>query len=170
MTIEERFADIISAYPDIVSTEQLQEIFGICKTNIYFLKRDGFLPYEKKCDRLVHYHEVRLMDALTFLFEKEIAEESFHAHIKRLYNEELERYPDVLTTENVMVITGYGKTSVNNWILYERLKALKRGRKSFVPRIYLEDFLPSADYNGIQVKSEKHKKIISIVNASAKLC
>ena len=117
--------------------------------------------------RLVHYHEVRLMDALTFLFEKEIVEESFNAHIKRLYAEELERYPDVLTTENVMVITGYGKTSVNNWILCERLKALKRGKKSFVPRIYLEAFLSSADYNGIQVKSKKHKKIISIAKAAA---
>lgn len=165
MTIEERFADVLSVYPDIISTTQVQEICGICRTKAYFLKRDGLIPYEKKRDWLTHYHEMRLMDVLAFLYKKELVEDAVRACIRQLYATEIKKYPDVLTTDNVMEITGYGKTSVNNWILHKKLKALKRGKKSFVPRVYLEQFLSSVNYSSIQVKSTKHKGIISTAEA-----
>lgn len=165
MTDKDRFEDAFSAYPDIISTKQLQDICGICKTKVYFLKRDGLIQYEKKLDRLTHYHEIRLEDVLAFLRKKEHEENAFRACIEQFYAAEIEKYSDVLTTDCIMEITGYGKTSVNNWILHKKLKSLKRGRKSFIPRIYLMEFLTSATYASIQVKSPKHKATINAINA-----
>lgn len=41
------------------------------------------------------------------------------------YTELIEKFPDVITADDVSKLTGYGKTSVNNWCKAGHLKSFK---------------------------------------------
>ena len=46
-------------------------------------------------------------------------------HLRLYYTELLSDYPNVLTTQAVSKITGYGKTSINNWCNQGHIRTLQ---------------------------------------------
>ena len=61
-------------------------------------------------------------------------------HLRLYYTELLSGYPDVLTTQAVSKITGYGKTSINNWCNQEHIKSFRKNNVNHIPKIYLVEF------------------------------
>ena len=78
--------------------------------------------------------------------------------MRQLYEAELERYPDVLSTRQISDFTGYEKSSVERWCTTGHLKHFFIRKKFLVPKDYLLEFIESPYYIGIAVKSKIHKK------------
>ncbi len=64
-------------------------------------------------------------------------------HLQLYYTELLSGYPDVLTTQTVSKITGYGKTSINNWCNQGHIKSFQKNNVNHIPKIYLVEFFCS---------------------------
>lgn len=60
----------------------------------------------------------------------------------------LEPYPDVLSVDEVVQITGYGSSSVVKWCKKEDLQHYCIGRKFFVPKTWLQEFMLSERFWG----------------------
>ena len=61
-----------------------------------------------------------------------------------LYDIELlSGYPDVLTTQAVSKIAGYGKTSINNWRNQGHVKSFRKNNVNHIPKAYLVEFFCS---------------------------
>ena len=72
----------------------------------------------------------------------------------------LSSYKDVLSTSEVCKLTGYGKTSINNWCSSGHLKAFKRCNVNYIPKIYLVEFLCSPYCRSVTRKSDWHIKTL----------
>lgn len=72
----------------------------------------------------------------------------------------LSKYPDVLTANDVVKLTGYVKTSVNNWCRKGCLKSFKRNGINYIPKVYLIEFFCSPYFRTIVRKSNWHIYIL----------
>ena len=61
-------------------------------------------------------------------------------HLRLYYTELLSGYPDVLTTQVVSKITGYGKTAINNWCNQGHIKSFRKNNVNHIPKVYLVEF------------------------------
>ena len=82
--------------------------------------------------------------------------EDMHGYYKKL----LSKYPDVLTADDVVKLTGYVKTSVNNWCRKGRLKSFKKQGCNYIPKVYLIEFFCSPYFRTIVRKSNWHIYIL----------
>lgn len=73
--------------------------------------------------------------------------------IHEYYREMLAEYPDVLTTTDVVHLTGYVKTAVNNWCKNGHLQSFKKNRVNHIPKVYLIEFFCSSYFRTIVRKS-----------------
>ena len=74
-------------------------------------------------------------------------------HLRLYYIELLSDYPDVLTTQVVSEITGYGKTSINNWCNQGHIKSFRKNNVNHIPKVYLVEFFCSTYFRTITRKS-----------------
>ena len=77
-------------------------------------------------------------------------------HLRLYYIELLSDYPDVLTTQVVSEITGYGKTSINNWCNQGHIKSFRKNNVNQIPKVYLVEFFCSTYFRTITRKSPWH--------------
>ena len=77
-------------------------------------------------------------------------------HLRLYYIELLSDYPDVLTTQVVSEITGYGKTSINNWCNQGHIKSFRKNNVNHIPKVYLVEFFCSTYFRTITCKSPWH--------------
>ena len=73
-------------------------------------------------------------------------------HLRLYYTELLSGYPDVLTTQAVSKITGYGKTSINNWCNQGHIKSFRKNNVNHIPKVYLVEFFCSTYFRTITRK------------------
>lgn len=76
------------------------------------------------------------------------------------YKELLSKYPDVMTANDVVKLTGYVKTSVNNWCRKGHLKSFKKNGINHIPKVYLIEFFCSPYFRTIVRKSNWHIYIL----------
>jgi transcriptional regulator with XRE-family HTH domain len=154
------FADILEKYPQIISQQQAAEICQVSVQTIREWEKSGDLPFSPKIDKLLHYHQIRLDDLLTCLYIKECLHDSESFYMKQLrkfYTHKYKTHSDMLLIRDVVVITGFGKTTVVNWMNNGRLKGYNRGRIYRIPKIYLIDFVCGSYYRKIIRKSKIQK-------------
>jgi hypothetical protein len=72
----------------------------------------------------------------------------------------LQKYPDVLDTLLISRITGYGKTSINNWCNKNKLQHFLNKGRNRIPKVYLIDYFCSVHFRTIARKSDWHKKVL----------
>jgi len=169
MDFEKYYAPIMEQYPEYVTQEQMCEICGISKKTAYKLERCGKIPYSVEIDHLIHTHRIKLMDVLTYLFERECRQEADSNYIlsmREFYERQFAGYPDVVKMSDIEKMTGFSKTGITQWINRKELKPLmnKKGlmKKGFyVPKEYLINFLVSPTYRRIKNKSQKQKNDIA---------
>ena len=125
------------AVPDVITKDQLYRICHISKSTALYLLQSGKIPCEYT-GRKTRCYKIKKEDVIAYLENRKVFPESYSApagwykgdytvqmeeqvppivqeHLQLYYTELLSGYPDVLTTQEVSKITGYGKTSINNW-------------------------------------------------------
>ena len=75
---------------------------------------------------------------------KELPEEVLSC-MHRYYEKLLSDYKDVVTVKEVTALTGYAKTTINNWCNRGQLKSFRKGQLFYIPKVFLADFFLLAD-------------------------
>ena len=174
----------LQGYPSYISKEQLCKICHISKRTALRLLEDGSIPC-KSNGKQTRKFQIALADVEAFLLKRQArikinpreARNVYHpmnAEMKSLLPhvvmEWLEPYPDVLSVDEVVQITGYGSSSVVKWCKKEDLQHYCIGRKFFVPKTWLQEFMLSERFWGIHVKSHIHRQsLVSLERAARSL-
>lgn len=72
------------------------------------------------------------------------------------YTRLLAKYKDVVTVKEVVDLTGYAKTTINNRCNRGQLKAFRKGKLFYIPKVSLADFFCSLTFRSITRKSLWH--------------
>ena len=69
--------------------------------------------------------------------------------MREYYAELLENYKDVVTVREVVALTGYARSTVNNWCSRGMLKSFRKGNLFYIPKVFLIDFLCSVYFRTV---------------------
>ena len=175
---------MLQGYPSYISKEQLCKICHISKRTALRLLEDGSIPC-KSNGKQTRKYQIALADVEAFLLKRQArikinprearnVYRPMSAEMKSLWphivTDWLEPYPDVLSVDEVVQITGYGSSSVVKWCKKENLQHYCIGRKFFVPKTWLQEFMLSERFWGIHVKSHIHRQsLVSLERAARSL-
>ena len=179
MEISNEYQEIINKYPQYVSKNQMFQICKISPITALHLFDNGLVPVIKS-DKCTHKYRVAVVDIVAYLVDKgEYPEKyqfsrrpkesatiiypsdndipKFRDYLERVFEE----YDDVLTSMQILRITGYVITTVNRWIEKKWVKAFLVKRSYRIPKQCLLDFFASQEYFALQ---NKPQKIIDVIN------
>ena len=126
--VKQTYFDVIKAYPEYVTQQQAAQICGREVQVISRLEKAGVIPYTKAIDGRLHYHKIKTIDVLMYLYNRDYqqANDSAYMHcLKSFYIEKYKNYADCLYSCDVSEMTGYSMTSVQKWVNNGYLKARK---------------------------------------------
>ena len=174
----------LQGYPSYISKEQLCKICHISKRTALRLLEDGSIPC-KSNGKQTRKYQIALADVEAFLLKRQARIKINPREARNVYRpmsaemksllphvvtDWLEPYHDVLSVDEVVEITGYGSSSVVKWCKKENLQHYCIGRKFFVPKIWLQEFMLSERFWGIHVKSHIHRQsLVSLERAARSL-
>lgn len=175
---------MLQGYPSYISKEQLCKICHISKSTALRLLEDGSIPC-KSNGKQTRKFQIALADVEAFLLKRQARIKINPREARNVYRpmsaemksllphvvtDWLEPYPDVLSVDEVVQITGYGSSSVVKWCKKEDLQHYCIGRKFFVPKTWLQEFMLSERFWGIHVKSHIHRQsLVSLERAARNL-
>ena len=175
---------MLQGYPSYISKEQLCKICHISKRTALRLLEDGSIPC-KSNGKQTRKFQIALADVEAFLLKRQARIKINPREARNVYRpmsaemksllphvvtDWLEPYHDVLSVDEVVEITGYGSSSVVKWCKKENLQHYCIGRKFFVPKIWLQEFMLSERFWGIHVKSHIHRQsLVSLERAARSL-
>lgn len=144
---------------DYVSKEEFYKLCHISKKTAYKLIKSGRIKAVKQKCASRHCYEIPISEIerlesvrcyLNKLREEEISK------VKEYYCEKLQKYPDVITSEDVQTITGYAKETVRKWIQSGKLVGMVYKSKYVISQNDFLDFVISSHFVGITRKSHEH--------------
>ena len=91
---------------------------------------------------------------------KELPEDTL-IRMRDYYTKLLSKYKDVVTVKEVVDLTGYVKTTINNWCNRGQLKAFRKGQLFYIPKVFLADFFCSLTFRSITHKSLWHVQTLN---------
>lgn len=169
--------------PDIMSKEQFRLACGISKRTALYYLQAGLIPHIST-GKGTHKYLIRKTDVINFLKkrssdpQKYLPPENWYKFntlsvgefdntreyipipdaeaLRGYYTAKLCDLPDVLSPDAVSRVTGYDRKTINNWASSGRLRSLMVGKKRFIPKCYLVDWLCSPAYNSIGNKTKAH--------------
>ena len=144
---------------DCVSKEEFYKLCRISKKTAYKLIKSGRIKAIKRNCGSLHCYEIPIseierLESIRYYINK-LREEEI-SKVKEYYSEKLQSYPDVITSEDVQVITGYVKETVRRWIQGKKLVATVYKSKYIITKNDFLDFVTSPSYVGITRKSQEH--------------
>ncbi len=172
----------LQGYPSYISKEQLCKICHISKRTALRLLEDGSIPC-KSNGKQTRKYQIALADVEAFLLKRQARIKINPREARNVYRpmsaemksllphvvtDWLEPYPDVLSVDEVVEITGYGSSSVVKWCKKEDLQHYCIGRKFFVPKTWLQEFMLSERFWGIHVKSHIHRQSLASLERAAR--
>lgn len=172
----------LQGYPSYISKEQLCKICHISKRTALRLLEDGSIPC-KSNGKQTRKFQIALADVEAFLLKRQARIKTNPREARNVYRpmsaemksllphvvtDWLEPYPDVLSVDEVVEITGYGSSSVVKWCKKEDLQHYCIGRKFFVPKTWLQEFMLSERFWGIHVKSHIHRQSLASLERAAR--
>lgn len=172
----------LQGYPSYISKEQLCKICHISKRTALRLLEDGCIPC-KSNGKQTRKYQIALADVEAFLLKRQARIKINPREARNVYRpmsaemksllphvvtDWLEPYPDVLSVDEVVQITGYGSSSVVKWCKKEDLQHYCIGRKFFVPKTWLQEFMLSERFWGIHVKSHIHRQSLASLERAAR--
>lgn len=72
-----------------------------------------------------------------------------------------EKYPDVLTVKQLQEALSIGKNSAYNLIKSKKIKSIKIGSKTLIPKVFLIEFVENSCYN------DSNNGLASVINGGA---
>lgn len=168
--------------PEIITKDQLYQICHISMSTAQYLLQSGKIPCEYS-GKQTRCYKIKKKDVIAYLEDRKVFPDSYSApagwysghytvrmqanvppvileDMHDFYTELLAKFPDVITAGDVSKLTGYGKTSVNNWCKAGHLKCFKRRNINHIPKVYLIDFFCFAYFRTITQKSDWHIKML----------
>ena len=173
---------MLQGYPSYISKEQFCKICHISKRTALRLLEDGSIPC-KSNGKQTRKFQIALADVEAFLLKRQARIKINPREARNVYRpmsaemksllphvvtDWLEPYPDVLSVDEVVQITGYGSSSVVKWCKKEDLQHYCIGRKFFVPKTWLQEFMLSERFWGIHVKSHIHRQSLASLERAAR--
>ncbi|MDF1494579.1 hypothetical protein [Caproiciproducens sp. CPB-2] len=157
-------------YPEYMTQKEMAAMLTICKSKVYDLQRCGQIPFEYDITAKGRQQQIKTTDILRYQYElicfNEI-DSDFTDMLRSYFEKRLKEYPKLLITADIQRFTGYVKTTVNNWIERNLLKALcyqnqrikspQLGKGTLITKEAFIDFLTSPYYRNISRKSTLHK-------------
>jgi hypothetical protein len=173
-------------YPEYVSLDQLYRICGIAKRSALYLIRNDIIPSIDTEKRTWRY-KIALDDVITYLRRREqwgsmippgaVSSRTKHPKKPRrtfaslitqgeesaiaeyfafIYND----YPDVLTTPDIVEMTGFAKRTVLQLLKDGEIDALRVSGKYMIPKQYLLSFVQTPRFIEAKSNSENYIKIL----------
>ena len=132
---------------------------GISKSTGYKLMKNRKVEYVKCREGLLHFYKIPIEEAYRYVQEKELKNKlprDYQERIKKYYSDKLKRYNDLITSKDIVEITGYTRETIRNWIKKEKILGVICRRKFCVAKEDLLNFLISPYYFSIIRKSKTH--------------
>lgn len=142
-----------------VSKEEFYKLCRISKKTAYKLIKSGRIKAIKRNCGLLYCYEIPTSEIQRFesvrCYINKLREDEI-SKVKIYYSEKLRSHPDVITSEDVQIITGYVKETVRRWIQSGKLVAIVYKSKYVIAKNDFLDFVTSPSYVGITRKSQEH--------------
>ncbi len=171
MNFNEYYHSVIDRYPEYVTQKEMCSILGICTSTAYSIQKKGIIPFEYVNTPEGRRQQIKITDILLYQYKKMCfseLENEFIESLRNYYQKQLRDFPQLLPVSDIVRFTGYGKTTVNNWIMRNELKPLtyknkriqsfNRGKGSLITKDSFLDFLTGTYYRRIIRKSNIHKE------------
>lgn len=144
---------------EFVSKEEFYKSCRISKKTAYKLIKSGRIKAIKRKCASRHCYEIPISEIERFesvrCYINKLREDEI-GKVKEYYSEKLQSYPDIITSEDVQIITGYVKETVRRWIQSGKLVATVYKSKYIITKNDFLDFVISPSYVGITRKSQEH--------------
>ena len=164
--------------PDVINKDQFYRICHISKSTALHLLQSGKVPCEYSGKRTRCY-KIKKEDVKKYLEERAIYPELYTAPkgwygvgdsrqpdiemndelleaMHKYYTKLLRKYKDVVTSKEIVEITGYSKSTVNRWCSTGVLKSFIKGQIYCIPKVFLVDFFCSFYFRSLVRKSLWH--------------
>ena len=132
---------------------------GISESTGYKLMKNRKVEFVKCREGLLHFYKIPIEEAYCYLREKQLKKElpdDYQKRIKKYYEDKLKPYDDLITSKDIIEITGYGKEAIRNWINSEKILGVIYRGKFRIAKDDVLDFLISPYYFSITRKSKTH--------------
>lgn len=162
---------IIDHSSEYVTQKEMCAILGVCQSTAYAIEKNGLIPFEYVSTSEGRRQQIKVADILLYQHKKMCFEEIENEYVECLrgyFQKRLSNFPQLLLVSDIMLFTGYAKTTINNWIQKNELKSLRyknkriqsfsRGKGSLITKNSFLDFLAGPYYRNITRKSEAHKE------------
>ena len=144
---------------EFLTKAEFCDFCGISESTGYKLIKNQKVKFIKCREGLLHYYKIPIEEAYRYLREKEAKNElpgECQKRIKKYYEDKLKPYDDLITSNDIMEITGYSGEAVRNWINGGKLLGVVIRKRFCVAKEDLLDFLISPYYFSIIRKSQTH--------------
>lgn len=168
--------------PDVISKDDFYRLCHISKSTALHLLRSGKVPC-KFSGKKTRCYIIRKADVRKYMEQRAVFPELYSApqgwyggHYQSTVQkempeemlQEMRTYStklladcrDVLTTPEIVKLTGYGRTAINNWCAKGYLKHFKKGVNNLVPKVFLVEFFCSLQFRSITRKTPWHVKTL----------
>ncbi len=166
--------------PDVMTKDQFYRICHISKATARYLLQSGTVPchYTGKKTRC---YTIRKEDVQEYLRKRSNHPEDYTAtagwygtkrsksigmpkqlsaetlgKLHSYYTALLVNYPDVLSTNEIVELTGYSRITVNKWCNENCVPHFFRKRTNYIPKTLLIDFFCSERFRNISKKTKWH--------------
>lgn len=169
--------------PDVINKDQLYRICHISKTTAMYLLRSGKIPcsYTGKKTRC---YNIKKEDVKAYLEDRVVFPEAYSAPVgwysgkhslpkiklempepiyedmHEYYAELLKNYKDVISSGDIVKLTGYSKSAINGWCAKGHLKAFQKRNVYVVPKVILVDYFCSQYFRTIIRKTDWHIRVL----------
>jgi len=186
----EKYATLKNRYPDFLSLDELSRVCKISKRSARYLVEHGIIPaldtgkqtwrYQIKTDDVIRYLQLReklgsmippgavssrtkkrnnphFGNRKTFSRYITSGQECYvMEYFKHIYSD----FDEILTTAEVVVMTGLNKSTVLKLLKAGKIKSLEARPKYLIPKKYLLEFVVTRRYIEAKTDSESFKKIL----------
>lgn len=97
---------------------------GISESTGYKLMKNRKVEFVKCREGLLHFYKIPIEEACRYLREKEVKNklpDDYRKRIKKYYKDKLKSYDNIISSKDIIEITGYGKEAIRNWINSEKI-------------------------------------------------
>ncbi len=169
--------EIKNNYPQTISKEDLYKILHISKRKATWILENGYIPFHKT-NRETWKYKINLDDVISFVenyvlnadkynttpkgfpTSLSLCAKSFDKNDFKLWlNDEWVYEKEIMINTDVVTLTGYTISAVNQWLLSGKLLNVKTQSGIFTTKEWLIDFY--CNYLNIIVnKCDKHQKLL----------
>ena len=142
-----------------VMKKEFCELCGISPSTAYKLLKSKKVDFEKCRDGSVQYYSIPMQEITKYFDEKSNRGKLSKTQVELVrsyYTIKMKDYPDVITSIDIQVVTGYSKEIIRRWIKSDKIIGCVSRKKYRIAKDDLIEFLISPYYAKIIRKSKTH--------------